>query len=109
MITESNLRIDGEIKGNVSSSAKIVVGSTGIVHGNIICADADIEGKVVGTIKVEALLVLRSTSNIEGEINTSKIQIDEGAEFSGECRMRNGSKNGHVIEKVKNSEKELVY
>lgn len=108
MITESNLRIDGEINGNVSSSAKIVIGSTGVVHGDINCADADIEGKVVGTIKIEALLVLRSTANIQGEIATSKIQIDEGAEFSGECRMSNtggATKKG----KVKSAENELVY
>ena len=88
-IAESNVRIDGEIQGNVSSSAKVVIGQTGIISGNLICSDADIEGKVDGTIKVEGLLSLRSNAKIVGEITTGKIQIEEGAQFSGQCKMSN--------------------
>ena len=83
-IAESNVRIDGEIQGNVSSSAKVVIGQTGLITGNLICSDADIEGKVDGILKVEGLLSLRSNARISGEITTAKIQIEEGAQFSGQ-------------------------
>lgn len=88
-IAESNVRIDGEIQGNVSSSAKVVIGRTGIINGNLVCADSDVEGKIDGVLKVENLLTLRSTAKVVGEISTSKIQIEEGAEFSGNCKMSN--------------------
>jgi cytoskeletal protein CcmA (bactofilin family) len=88
-IAESNVRIDGEIQGNVSSSSKIVIGQTGLISGNLVCADADVEGRIEGTLKVEGLLTLRSKAKITGEITTSKIQIEEGAEFSGQCKMSN--------------------
>lgn len=88
-IAESNVRIDGEIQGNVSSSAKIVIGRTGIINGNLVCADSDVEGKIEGVLKVENLLTLRSTAKVTGEITTAKIQIEEGAEFSGNCKMSN--------------------
>lgn len=88
-IAESNVRIDGEIEGNVSSSAKIVIGQTGLIKGNLVCADADIEGKIEGMLKVEGLLSLRSKARVIGEITTARIQIEEGAEFSGQCKMSN--------------------
>ena len=47
MITESNLRIDGEVRGNVSSVSKVVIGKTGIILGNLTCSDADIEGNII--------------------------------------------------------------
>lgn len=107
MITESNLRIDGEIIGNISSSAKIVIGKTGIVNGNINCNDADIEGNVSGDLKIEALLTLRTSANIEGNISTVKLQMEEGAEFSGSCRMNNFTK-GYTTEGTKATNAEPV-
>ncbi len=89
MITESNLRIDGEVKGNVTSAAKVVIGKNGIIVGNLKCGDADIEGTVKGIIATESLTILRSTAVIEGEISTAKLHIEEGAQFSGNCKMSN--------------------
>lgn len=91
LITESNIRIDGEVVGNVTSTAKVVIGANGRVLGNLTCSDADIEGNVKGVLKVDALLVLRSSAYIDGEISTSKLQVDEGAQFSGMCKMQNAS------------------
>lgn len=87
LITDSNIRIDGEVKGNVSAGAKVVIGKTGKIQGNLNCLDADIEGNLEGILKVDNLLSLRSTANVVGEITTSKIQIEEGANFSGNCKM----------------------
>lgn len=87
LFADSNLRIDGEVKGNVSTASKVVLGENGKITGNLTCMDADIEGIVQGTISVEGLLVLREKSKIDGDIYTSRIQIDEGASFNGKCKM----------------------
>ena len=109
-IAESNVRIDGEIQGNVSSSAKVVVGRTGIINGNLICEDSDVEGKVDGVLKVEKLLALRSTAKVVGEITTGKIQIEEGAEFSGSCKMSNFSSSTSISSKKENTlQEDVVY
>ncbi|MCH2224761.1 MAG: polymer-forming cytoskeletal protein [Crocinitomicaceae bacterium] len=96
IVAVSNVRIDGEIIGNISASAKVVIGQSGTVKGNLVCADADIEGKLDGEIKVEKLLSLRSTAVIQGEITTANIQVEEGAQFSGNCKMSNFSSSGSV-------------
>lgn len=107
MITESNLRIDGEVKGNVSSASKVVIGINGSILGNLTCADADIEGDVKGFINVESLTVLRANAKIEGEITTAKLQIEEGAQFSGNCKMSNFKGNSKPI--AVPAQEDLVY
>jgi len=107
MITESNLRVDGEVVGNVSSAAKVVIGATGYIKGNLTCAEADIEGRVEGVLKIDGLLTLRSNANIEGEITTGKFQVEEGARFSGNCKMSNFSPT--VDKVVEKGQEDLVY
>lgn len=87
LMTDSNLRIDGEVVGNVFSRSRVEIGETGIVFGNINCLEADIEGKVEGSIDIEELLILRSTSKIIGDIVTARLSIEEGATFLGSCQM----------------------
>jgi len=85
--SESDLRIDGTIHGNVYSSAKIVVGPSGFVEGNIEGANADVTGRVTGNITVKELLQLRGESNVNGNICAVKLQIDPTAMFNGKCQM----------------------
>tara|TARA_R110002072_G_scaffold251518_2_gene410385 strand:- start:6280 stop:6687 length:408 start_codon:yes stop_codon:yes gene_type:complete len=108
MITESNLRIDGIVEGNISSASKVVIGKTGSIKGNLTCGEADIEGLVNGTLKIENLLSLRSSANIEGEIFTGKFEMEEGAEFSGNCKMNNFSSQTNATPVAANEEG-LVY
>jgi cytoskeletal protein CcmA (bactofilin family) len=85
--SESDLRIDGTIHGNVYSSAKIIIGPSGVVEGNIEGANADITGKVTGNINVKELLQLRGECHVNGNISATKLQIDPTAMFNGKCQM----------------------
>jgi len=90
IFSESNLRIDGEVQGNISTAAKVVIGETGFVLGNLSCQEADIEGRLEGKLSIEGLLILRETSKIIGDIQTSKLHVEEGAVFLGACKMNTG-------------------
>ena len=108
MITESNLRIDGEVKGNVTSASKVVIGKNGFIHGNLTCFDADIEGNVIGLIKTDGMTTLRASAKIEGEITTVKLHIEEGAEFTGNCKM-NSVKSQSTLKSVEKIQEDIVY
>lgn len=88
---ENDLRIDGSIYGNVSSTARIVVGPGGYVEGNIDGRQADITGRVAGDIRVDESLQLRAQSNVEGNITAETLQIDPQARFNGTCSMGAGA------------------
>ncbi len=85
--TEGDIRIDGKVTGNVTSKAKVVLGATGVVEGDIICQNAYIDGRVNGTIEVSELLLLSKTSHINGDIKIKKLVVEEGAKFNGKCSM----------------------
>lgn len=87
IISETDLRIDGTIKGNIKCSSKIIIGSTGFVEGNIEGAQADITGKVQGNITVKEILQLRGECNVTGNLTAAKLQIDPTATFNGQCQM----------------------
>jgi cytoskeletal protein CcmA (bactofilin family) len=85
--SNSDLRIDGTLVGNIISTAKIIIGSNGSVEGDIAGQLADISGNVSGTIKVKDLLQLKANSVVRGNIHAGKLQIDPAAVFNGECHM----------------------
>ena len=98
--SKSDIRIDGVLKGSVKTEGKLVVGSAGVVEGDVVCDSADISGEIKAKITVSQLLSLKSTSKLNGDIITNKLSIEPGASFSGSCSM------GAVIKDIKHVEKQ---
>lgn len=85
--SENDIRVDGKVKGTVTSKSKIAVGTTGIVDGDLVCENGDISGKVFGKVEVSDMLFLKSTGYLEGDIVTGKLVVEAGARFTGSCKM----------------------
>lgn len=88
--SNSDLRIDGTVIGNVHCSAKVVIGANGVVEGDISGNQADIIGKVTGNIKAKDLLQLRGDSVVTGNLYAEKLQVEPSATFNGQCHMGAG-------------------
>jgi cytoskeletal protein CcmA (bactofilin family) len=82
-----DIRVDGTITGGVNSKAKVVIGVTGLIDGNVVCQNADISGTVKGNITVSETLFLKATAKINGDIYTAKLVVEPGASFTGNCNM----------------------
>lgn len=87
----ADIRIDGILKGNIVSTAKVIVGPNGLVDGDITGEQADVNGKVSGTIKVKDLLQLKGSCIVMGNIFVGKLQVEPSATFNGECHMGGAS------------------
>lgn len=85
--SDGDFRVDGEIKGNITISGKLVVGEKGLVKGEVKCGSATISGRFEGTLVVDELLNLEESARVNGDIFTVKLAIEPGAEFSGSCKM----------------------
>jgi len=81
-------RIDGTLKGNISSNSKIFIGKNGMIEGSIKCQSIDIEGHATADITATELLSLKSTAVLIGNIQVCKISIEPGANFVGNCIMQ---------------------
>ncbi|MBS1581661.1 MAG: polymer-forming cytoskeletal protein [Bacteroidetes bacterium] len=88
--SDSNIRIDGRVKGTINVRGRLIVGTSGIVEGDVTCQSSDIEGTVNGKIVCQDLLSLKATAKLTGDINTKKLAIEPGAVFTGNCSMGGG-------------------
>jgi cytoskeletal protein CcmA (bactofilin family) len=100
--SNGDIRIDGTVKGSVTSKAKVVIGSTGLIEGDINCQNADISGAVKGKTNVTEMLFLKSSAKITGDIVSSKLVVESGATFTGSCNM------GPVIKDIKSVDNKSI-
>ncbi len=80
---QTDIRLDGKVLGNISSSSKVVIGPQAQITGHIKCNDLTIEGKIKGNLDVNGILFFRSTAAFEGEVRYKKLIVEEGANISG--------------------------
>ncbi len=85
--TNGDIRIDGQIEGNINSKGKVVIGTNGNVKGEIYCTNAEISGLLTGKVSATELLCLKANSKFNGEIVAGKLSIEPGAMFTGSCSM----------------------
>jgi len=91
IIATGDCRIDGILKGNITSNSKIFIGKTGLIEGKIKCLSIEIEGEAKADITATEFLALKSTAVLTGNIRINKIAIESGANFVGNCVMHNSA------------------
>jgi cytoskeletal protein CcmA (bactofilin family) len=87
MKVQSTLRVDGKVKGNITTTDSLVIGKEGDINGDVAVRNAIIGGKLKGKLIASGKVVLEANSAFNGELKTSKLVIDEGAVFEGNCQM----------------------
>ncbi|MBK8720872.1 MAG: polymer-forming cytoskeletal protein [Saprospiraceae bacterium] len=90
--SENDIRIDGIIKGTLTCKAKVIIGPTGFIDGEVRCENAIIEGKFEGNLKVNDLLHVKETAIVNGDIKTNKLVVQSGAVFNVLCNMNDSAK-----------------
>lgn len=85
--SDTDIRIDGNLEGNLETKGRLIIGSKGKINGDVKCKMAEIEGSMLGNIQVEGQLILKNGSHFTGDITTAQLMVDSGALFNGTCKM----------------------
>lgn len=81
------LRIDGSFEGKLTSTGNIIIGTTGVLVGNVLgMNEVVVQGRVVGDIQVESL-ELKATAQIFGNITAKKLSMEGGATVVGQLNV----------------------
>lgn len=88
VIADSDIRIDGQLEGELQCSGKVVIGEKGKIKGNVSCQNAEIMGCMDGKIECRQTLAMRATSDLKGEIKTVTLIVEPNAKFNGTCSMK---------------------
>jgi cytoskeletal protein CcmA (bactofilin family) len=87
IFSDGDIRIDGELTGNLESKGRLVIGASGRIDGEIKCKSCEIAGTHNGKLFIAELLSLKASSSVSGDIVTGKLSIEPGAYFAGTCTM----------------------
>jgi len=80
---DGDLRIEGQVEGDVRVSGALTIDARGGLTGNSSANAADVEGRVIGDIQAEGAVAIKRGAHVQGNISGSEISLDEGASFAG--------------------------
>jgi len=87
IISNGDIRIDGEMVGNLSTKGKLVVGDHGKIEGEVQASTIEVAGFIKGKVMARELLNMKNSAKIEGDIIAAKLAVEPGALFTGTCSM----------------------
>ncbi|MCK6407485.1 MAG: polymer-forming cytoskeletal protein [Rhodocyclaceae bacterium] len=81
------LRVDGEIKGNVSADkngdSTLVISEQARIEGQIDVAHVVINGTVVGPVSATESLELQPSARVTGDVEYHRLEMQQGAVVQG--------------------------
>lgn len=76
-------KVEGVVEGSIRAKRQVLVGSTGVVAGDIRTDEATIGGNVNGSIHAEHKVALLDGASCEGDLTAPAFEVEEGASISG--------------------------
>jgi cytoskeletal protein CcmA (bactofilin family) len=83
----TELVIDGNIKGNVTSTGALTVGEHARIEGDIAVKSVTVHGHVEGNVSATERCTLAPGSTLRGDIAAPRLAVDESATFTGSARI----------------------
>ncbi len=82
-----DLRVEGEVSGEIECSAQVVVGSAGRVKAMIRARSIQVAGRVEGDLTADERIELAPSAAVIGNLLAPRILIKEGASLQGSVEM----------------------
>jgi cytoskeletal protein CcmA (bactofilin family) len=99
--SNGNIRVDGEIQGDIFSQGNVTIGENGEVNGQVNADVIAIGGNVTGTVNARNRLILDEKGNLKGDISAKTFIVKEGAQFNGKCKMGGSGGTSEIKEPFK--------
>ena len=96
---KGGLRIDGEVKGNVTTDedkkSLLVISETGVVNGSICVGHIVVSGTILGPVEALELLELHPSAKVSGDVKYKALEMHPGAVVDGTLHY---NKSQEVVE-----------
>ena len=84
---EKGVRVDGRIEGRISTKGQLAVSQGGTVKADVEAGAIHVEGQVEGNLVASDRIDLKASARLKGDIRATKLQVMEGAAFTGHCHV----------------------
>jgi len=82
----ANVRIEGQILGDVTIDEGLILGEKGVVKGSVITKELIVYGVIHGHVNTHSLEI-KNTGRITGDIKTQVLQVEPGGSHNGKLSM----------------------
>ena len=94
VISAGNLRIDGQVKGQINADGDVVLSPQSQVEADIRSQNVSVAGRFKGNILVKGKAHLARGGRIDGNITSKTLVVEEGGIFHGQSNMDAGAGSG---------------
>jgi cytoskeletal protein CcmA (bactofilin family) len=87
VVSAGNLRIDGQVKGQINAEGDVALSPQSQVEADIRAQNVSVAGRFKGNIQVKAKAHLARGGRIDGNITSKTLVVEEGGVFHGQSIM----------------------
>ena len=85
---KGSVLVYGTIIGDIRSDGMVRSAKDSYIKGAVIAQEAVIDGELEGSLTIKGRATLGGSSKVVGEVRVDLLVIEEGAQFSGKCKMK---------------------
>ena len=94
LVSAGNLRIDGQVKGQINADGDVALSPQSQVDADIRAQNVSVAGRFKGNILVKGKAHLARGVRIDGNITSKTLVVEEGGTFHGQSIMDAGASSG---------------
>jgi cytoskeletal protein CcmA (bactofilin family) len=91
VVSAGNLRIDGQVKGQINAEGDVALSPQSQVEAEIRAQNVSVAGRFKGSIQVKGKAHLARGGRIDGNITSKTLVVEEGGIFHGQSIMDGSS------------------
>jgi len=85
--SNSAIRIDGKLEGELICENDVAIGKTAEIKGNLSVNSISVAGTVNGNINAKDKIDLKSTAKLLGDIKAKRLSVEDGVTFVGRSEV----------------------
>ena len=88
---KSDIRVDGQIDGDINTTGNVYVSVGAKVNGNITGKDIHSDGEVNGSVNAAGEFMMYSNASLSGDIKAAGIRVEKGTKYDGQLSIPNAT------------------
>ena len=107
LISNTSIRIDGKVMGNVIAQKLIIVGEKAEIKGDLSSKNIIVFWKLMGNVTA-AEVQIKKTGTIHGDISVQAIEIEMGGKYNGSLMMNAEQRELNERQKAKETKSNVL-
>jgi cytoskeletal protein CcmA (bactofilin family) len=81
--TKNDIRVDGQVDGDINTTGNVYISFGAKVSGNVTGMDIHIDGEVKGNINAAGEFMMYTNASLSGDIKAAGIRVEKGTVYDG--------------------------